>query len=151
MIILDCPRGGENLAGDTCIPVDDMYVHFTQAALQGLTSDGLPASLLMRHLCVKQQFLRPEVRAQLNSYWTGVEPEVHLAVPSRSEYLDIANNLEDGQKKVIDVIMIDDKNRLTADITTPLENVTPLQWTGASLQIIENSNLNEHGDADKLG
>ena len=63
MTMRDCPRGGENLTGETGIPVDDMSVDITHAALQdlcqGLTSDGLPASLLMRYLFVKQQFLRP--------------------------------------------------------------------------------------------
>ena len=47
------------------------------------------------------------------------------------------------------VIMIDsDDNRLTADIVTPLEKVTPLQWTGACLRImarlIQNNKLNVH-------
>ena len=153
MTILDCPRGGENLAVGTGIPVDAMSANVTQAALQdlcqGLTSDGLPASLLMRHLCVKQQCFRPEVRTQLNRYWTGVGPEVHLAVPGRNEYLDIVDNLEDRRKRVIDVIRIDDDNRMTADIVTPLEKVTPLQWTGASLKImarlIQSNKLNVHG------
>ena len=48
MTILNCPRGGENLAVGTGIPVDAMSANVTQAALQdlcqGLTSDGLPAS-----------------------------------------------------------------------------------------------------------
>ena len=75
--------------------------------------------------------------------------EVHLAVPRRSEYLDIVDNLEDRRKRVIDVIRIDDDNRMTADIVTPLEKVTPLQWTGASLKImarlIQSNKLNVHG------
>ena len=153
MTILDCPRGGENLAVGTGIPVDAMSANVTQAALQdlcqGLTSDGLPASLLMHHLCAKQQCFRPEVRTQLNRYWTGVGPEVHLAVPGRNEYLDIVDNLEDRRKRVINVIRIDDDNRMTADIVTSLEKVTPLQWTGACLKImarlIQSNKLNVHG------
>ena len=153
MTILNCPRGGENLAVGTGIPVDAMSANVTQAALQdlcqGLTSDGLPASLLMRHLCAKQQCFRPEVRTQLNRYWTGVGPEVHLPVPGRNKYLDIVDNLDDTRKRVIDVIRIDDDNRMTADIVTPLEKVTPLQWTGASLKImarlIQSNKLNVHG------
>ena len=129
----------------TGIPVDAMSANLCQ----GLTSDVLPASLLMRHLCVKQQCFRPEVRTQLNSYWTGVGPEVHLAVPGRSKYLYIVDNLEDRRKRVIDLIRIDDDNRMTADIVTPLEKVTPLQWTGASLRImarlIQSNKLNVHG------